>query len=251
MEFNDLLNWIATGAKDWKKGVQLYNHFGANNHLKNRFKRLGPIEYNRALLREELTSIAQMLEKSTRKLARGVIVTSLVLPASQPLSTNRQTFQVDQEESSTNLTVDLAILPEQLRKLHFKKGNLYNEASRLHKKLEETPQHVRASMVETIVENMRENQDIWAEIDYFKRNNKLKGSHPDLQQRAIAKDLKDVPREVLQRTLTNRRSNLSRYKKLIADFPDDDKKNKKRLQKVSEWTTEIKAIESILKPDAL
>lgn len=251
MKFKDLLKWIADGSKNWEKGVQLYNHFGANTHLKRRFIRLGPIEFNKGLLREELTSIARMLEKSHQhKAVKSKPAGKSFEVKQSPVHDSIPSSQL-LVETTQHLTVDLAVLPEALRKLHFKKGKLFNEASMLHKKLASSPLHERASMVETIVENMRENQVIWNEINFYQSNQKVKGEHPDLKQRKKEKELKSVPGEVLQRTLTNRRSNLSRYKKMIADNPADDARNKKRRQKIEEWMIEIKAIESTLKSHAV
>ena len=258
MKFKDLLKWIADGSKDWEKGVQLYNQFVSNGHLKRRFERLGPIEFNRGLLREELISLARTLETSFAKKQHPK--SSKLKPGNVQVHQQTKTVTAPaviippdngSETAEQELTVDLASLPELLRKLHFKKGQLFNEASKLHKQLDSAPQHERAAMVETIVENMRENQAIWKELEHFRSKGKIKGNHPELQQRTKVKELKDSPLDVLQRTLTNRRSNLSRYKKLIADSPGHEIKNDRRRKKIEEWAIEIKAIESILKSHAV
>jgi hypothetical protein len=265
MNFNDLIKWIADGASNWEKGVALYNHFGPNINLKNRFRRLGPVDYNRALLREELTNIARILEKSQRlKTKRPNQSTTQPIHqlTNQPLhhstnqpinqSTNQPLHELtDSEKTEEQLTVEVAVLPVPLRKLHFKKGQLFNEASRLHKQLEAAPQHKRAAMVETIVENMRENQKIWDELKHYQSKRKIKGDHPDLKQTEKAKEIKDIAPEILQKTLTNRRSNISRYKKLIKDNPNHEKKNENRQAKIDEWTIEIKAIEETLSKNAV
>ncbi len=241
MDISQLINYIAS-PDDYIVGVGFFEQFCNNKYQLKRFRKLGPTKYNKKLLLQLLIKKARYLEKRNANLKKKA--PSAPLKLKTELSVSEETNQ-DSEISA--MSVDLAILPPELRKLHFKKGKLYIEASRLHRQLEQNPQHKRAAMVEQIVENMRENQEIWKELNYFATHKQIAGNHPDLKQPEQPANLEEVPPHILQKTLTNRRSNLSRYKKLIADNPDDEKKNEKRQAKIDEWASEIKAIEDLLK----
>ena len=259
MDHSTINSWLSSDKK-WETGLAVFLAFSNNRSLKKRFQRTGFNRLNAGLLYEEMLKLSRLHSAANRP-------TPSLLPARRQkaapasfnesgsgksaVNVNAKHGPVSASLETTRIKIEFSILPDPLKKLHTKKGILFNEASALHKTLDTSTQEQRAAICEQIVENMQENKLIWDELEYFMVNHKIKGLHPDLNLDVSRIHVKDLPPDKMIRRLTSRRSNISRYKKQVLDNPDDEKGNIRREHRISEWSEEVSTIEKLLSSDVV
>jgi len=251
MPLNEILTWL-NSKKDFNAGVQLYIKYGSNNNLIRRFTRLGNIDFNKRLLEENLKLIAKTIEKTKSikakakpsplvkqdpalqkhieapKIKIGVIGAALPKPHAK--------FIDDLSE------VDFACLPDVLKTLSTRKGDLYREASIMHKELTECEtDEDRAAKAKIIISNMRENDLIYQELRYYLKNNRFLGEHPQTAKPKPVKpedDFSKLPADKLLKKISSRVAALSRMRRWAKANPKH-KDIAERKKKITESETEI------------
>lgn len=251
--YDKIITWFHNSCP-FEEGVALYKQHGSNVNLKRIFAR-GYTEFGLGLLQNELTVMAANIENALPQKTIEIIIDNqkvqLVDDKEENLisvdTTTDNTTQINVE--SLNLSkIDFAKLPEKLKVLVVKKNQLYKEASALHKKLGLCyTDEARGQLAETIMENMRENAQIWKELDYYKQTNSLLGKHDLFVEKVIPAELRDLPLHELQKRLINRRTNISTYKRWIKENSDKEDICQKKAAKIGEWEIEVLNLEKLLK----
>jgi hypothetical protein len=224
----ELTDWLASKQK-FEPGLELYKKYGTNKNLIRRFDRTGNNKFNRQLLFEQIKQMALTLEASQKVKSHKPRISkpakpSVVLPATQPPVKLPEKVIISNEILPTphaNLKDDLegvnfALLPDFLKKLSVKKGDLYREASKLHRELDNCKSFSEAAeKCAVILNNMRENDLIYQELRHFISHNKVLGLHPDLKKETKAQepDYKTLPADQLLRKISSRSAQLSRLRK--------------------------------------
>lgn len=246
--FDELLAWLNSKRK-FESGLALYKKYGTNRILIRRFERGGDNDLNRGLLFEQIKDMARTLEsnrpKKKRKiqpllpvskqnpiikqapayiaLENKIIVSNNVLPKAHATSTD------DLND------VDFSLLPDKLKKLSTHKGDLYREASRLHRELEScTSFEESAKKCGIIITNMRENDLIYREIRHYLNHKTYLGEHPDLKPKIKEKtpEYLSLPADKLLRAINSHSSSLSKLKKWLTA----NKTHKKFIEKQAKKT---------------
>lgn len=224
----ELTDWLASKQK-FESGLDLYKKYGTNKNLIRRFDRTGNNKFNRQLLFEQIKQMALTLEAAEKlkphkpkiskpakpvavlpaaekaaKLPEKVIISSDILPA--PHASLKDDLA----------GVNFALLPDFLKKLSVRKGDLYREASKLHRELDNcTSFGEAADKCAIILNNMRENDLIYQELRHYISHNKVLGLHPSLKQenKPAESDYKTLPADQLLRKISSRSAQLSRLRK--------------------------------------
>lgn len=225
---SEIIDWLNSKRK-FSTGLVLYEKYGTNRKLLRRFNRSGSTAFNKGLLFEQLKQIALTLElsrkskkKSTKnktqpsplatpeqiKLKQRIVISASGLPKAHATS-------VDDLSN-----VDFSLLPPELKYLSTKKGDLYREASRLHREmLSCDDKETRADKARVIVENMRENELIYSEIRHFLNNGKFLKEHPyfHMKDEKAGYSLETIPADLLIRKIHSRSAQLSRVRKWLRE----------------------------------
>lgn len=246
----EIINWHKSG-RNFKDGVEIFKKFSPNKVLLRRFERAGNIPFNMALLSEKLISHAQYIESirahkakpiksATKKAKKPDSPAKDIKNIKKPAATPEKPKQPGSKEVKPG-TIDFETKPDKIRQLELEKVNLYIGANKIFNN--QLPQAKtdaeRAELAEAIVDKMKLNQDIWDKIHHYNKTKQLpeddkpKKVEPDKQ-----KKMDDLTPLQMQRKLTNRRSNISRYKNLISKNPNDSK-NENRQAKIKEWEKEV------------
>ncbi len=231
--FDELLFWL-NSKREFASGVVLYKKYGTNKVLIRRFELSGENKFNSALLFEQIKDMARTLESSQPKNKRKIqpllpkieaetaphedhipdagkkvqkiVIASNVLPKAHATSTD------------TLSEVDFSLLPDKLKQLSTHKGDLYRQASQLHRELEFCKSFEEsAEKCGTIITNMRENDLIYKEIRHYISHNSYLGEHPDLKPKKEIKEPEflSLPIDKLIKAINSRNSQLSRLRKWL------------------------------------
>ena len=250
--YDKIITWFHNSCP-FEEGVALYQQHGSNVNLKRIFAK-GYNEFAAGLLLNEFTELHKTLEKSLPKKPlvlkvenQTVVLVDNVDKTESAAETNPNVITIDLEGLQYT-KLDYVRLPEHLKALIVRKNKLYVSASSLHKKLEScNSDESRGQLAETIVENMRENAEIWQELDHWKRTNTVLGNHKSFKAEVIKTELSDLPLHELQKRLINRRTNISTYKKWIKENADKEDICQKKAAKIGEWEIEVLNLEKLLK----
>jgi len=120
--------------------------------------------------------------------------------------------------------VDFSLLPDALKRLSVRKGDLYRMASVLHREmLSCNTDEERSQKAVIIIGNMSENNQIYAELRYFLKNRKFLGEHPSFKvvKEKKAVDFNLLPADKLLRKISSLSANLSRMRKWLKENPKD------------------------------
>lgn len=236
----ELINWLdktkgkVMSEEDFAEGFAFYKKHGkakrllrlfstGNNHIKSR------------KLYNELLLVAQKLEREE---------------ATAKEEGDEGEDHEDEPEDFSRL--DTIGLPEDLKELHFKKGRLFNQASKARRQLyemhfgEEKLNPVKSfELVKIAVDNMLENKQIWKEIKHFKAEGEMLNEHPALAENKLIEELKALQPLELQKRLQNLPTYISKAKRFIRENPKSDKLLEKE-GKIKAFEREIALIEQIL-----
>lgn len=250
----EILQWL-NSERSFESGFKLYLKYGTNRHLIRRFTQIGDNRFHRDLIFEQLKEIARTLESSRKPNSLKRIAATVdsdesdstvssptdpapdekVIIAGSPLPDSFATTVDDLSE------VDFSLLPDALKKLSTRKGDLYRIASVLHREmLDCTTDEQRAQKAAIIIGNMTENNQIYAELRYFLKNQKFLGEHPSLKK-TIVKEVVDfnmLPADKLLRKINSLAAGLSRIRKWLKENPKDSG-YPERLAKTVEIENEI------------
>ena len=250
--YDNIITWFHNN-RPFEEGVALYQQYGSNVNLKRIFAR-GFTDFAAGLLLNEFTELHKSLEKSLPKKPlvlqvanQKVVLVDEKVKTEPAAEENVNVVTIDLEGLQYN-KLDYVRLPEHLKALVVLRTKLYVKSSSLHKKLGSCySDESRGQLAETIVENMRENAEIWQELDYWKKTNTILGNHKSFKAEVIKTELSDLPLHELQKRLMNRRTNISTYKKWIKENPDKEDICQKKAAKIGEWEIEVLNIETLLK----
>lgn len=242
----DILNWlnIATNegitAEHYSAGVDLIKQHSHNAVLKRTLSS-GYTDTRAGMLAYELRALAEFLDltETTAQVVKQEVFT-------QP-HTERQIARID-----------FALLPEAIKALAVKKGQLFADAGKAHYALLQnnfgkspedlTPEQIEANalLAQTIVQNMDENQQIWDEIDATLATGQPIGKHPDLIYKPVEKRITDLDDVSLIKFLRNRPADIAKYEnKRIPEAKEENKA--KLLQKVEEWKAQVEEAKAVAK----
>lgn len=233
----EILEWL-NSERSFESGFKLYQKYGTNRHLIRRFSRIGDNKFHRDLILEQLKEIARTLESARKPNVLNRLDTSMtsdesdmvvssaedsapderVIVAGSPLPDSFATTVDDLSE------VDFSLLPDILKKLSTRKGDLYRMASVLHREmLECTTDVLRAQKAAVIIGNMTENNQIYAELRYFLKNQKFLGEQPSLKKTEGKEvvDFNALPADKLLRKINSLAASLSRIRKWLKENPKD------------------------------
>lgn len=233
----EILQWL-NSERSFESGFKLYQKYGTNRHLIRRFSRVGDNKFHRDLIFEQLKEIARTLESARKPKGLNRLDSSVALDesditdspdeehapgekviiAGSPLPDSFATTVDDLSE------VDFSLLPDALKKLSTHKGDLYRMASVLHREmLECTTDEQRAQKAAVIIGNMTENNQIYAELRYFLKNQKFLGEHPSLKKTEEKEvvDFNALPADKLLRKINSLAASLSRIRKWLKENPRD------------------------------
>jgi hypothetical protein len=149
--------------------------------------------------------------------------------------------------------VEWELLPESLKKLSVKKGKLFSAAGKAHYALVQrnvgrNPNDLTTDDVEAnaalaagVVEDMDEVQQIWDELDYFKKRRQVKGEHPDFKAAAKKIEVSEMSDVALLKLLRNRPADISKYAKIRIPAAPSEAHRKKMEAKAAAWQVELAA----------
>lgn len=201
--------WKEKGC-NYEEGVAIYLRLGKSETLKNLFRH-GKTIYTERKLREVLQDLPGAKTPKQDDAKRAAAESQADLHRSRA-SANTQSDSSSQSSSafktfthSKNLKYSTTLFPEDLRKLDIQKGQLYAEASFLHKRLDtitdpeqgiKTLGRIKAIMKDII-------PGIWEQLDFYH----LTGERLVMEDTA---DKKSLPE--LIRARNNARTSVSKYK---------------------------------------
>ncbi len=223
-----IIDWLQ-GPQKWKEGLAIFRSFTSQKSLLSRFDRSGNIQFNRSLLREQLIQKAQYLEKNNKRKVSTPIV--------KKTTTKPSPAKVEVPKPINPNTVDHAMKPKAIQEIELQKHELYvNMHRQFHIDLPKAKTDIeRAAIAGSIIELRDQNQACWDKLRYFKEHGKL----PEEPKPEPVKPKKELTPVQMQRTITNRRSNISRYKRLISEDPQLKTIEQKKA-KIAEWEEEVK-----------
>lgn len=229
----EILQWL-NSERSFESGFKLYQKYGTNRHLIRRFSRIGDNKFHRELIFEQLKEIARTLESARKpnglkrldtcmtsdesdiaaSITEDTAPDEKVIIAGSPLPDSLATTVDDLSE------VDFSLLPDALKKLSTRKGDLYRLASVLHREmLACSTDEQRAQKAAVIIGNMSENNQIYAELRYFLKNQKFLGEHASLKKTEIKEvvDFNSLPADKLLRKINSLAASLSRIRKWLKE----------------------------------
>lgn len=149
-------------------------------------------------------------ERNRQKLAE--LLTELLQPVKH--------IEAELQSSIGYPRYDFFSLPDDLQRDHIRKAELYRTAGQLHSKLSEASSDLaRAEIANLIMANMEENQRCWERIDYF-----LQYGSTKKETKPVLPDLAGMDTLQLARFKANNASNLSKWRKKLANTQDKGKK---------------------------
>ncbi len=209
---NAIILWVKKG-QPWKEGIDIFSKFSFKKKLLKRFIKSGPTEWNKGMLHFELTEHARYIEQSFRKSAPKAT-------AFDPTS------------------IDFALKPAEIQTIETRKYQAYMKAHELrffHLPAAKTDAQ-RANITAEIVSLMKENQTYWDKLKAFEKNGTLPEKEKPIPP--PQPDSEELTHLQMHKKLQYRRSNISTYKRFIADNPGHHTIPSKE-SKIVEWLAEI------------
>jgi hypothetical protein len=233
----EILQWL-NSERSFESGFKLYQKYGTNRHLIRRFSRIGDNKFHRELIFEQLKEIARTLESAFKPKGSNKPDSSFALDQSDTTDSPEEVHAPDEkviiagsplpDSFATTVDdlseVDFSLLPDVLKKLSTRKGDLYRMASVLHlEMLDCTTDDQRAQKAAVIIGNMTENNQIYSELRYFLKNQKFLGEHPSLKKIEVKEviDFNGLPADKLLRKINSLAASLSRIRKWLKENTRD------------------------------
>jgi hypothetical protein len=216
-----LTDWLE-GPKDFAEGVKLYNLYGGNKFLKILFAN-GENAHSRQKLHEQLLEL-------NRSCNEAPLLDSTLAKAPTGKATHFLRLAVEHDK-----------LPADLQAKNILKGELYREAGKLHSGLlDMKTDDARREAAKTIVENFKEIDGIWVELDRFQSPGaEAVTLKPEEELAMIASDSLITQRN-------NLRANISKARKKLEGMRDGKAKDNKAA-KLESWQKELAEVETKLK----
>jgi hypothetical protein len=209
---NEIHSWLNT-TKDFDKGLDILARIGKDTFVISMLKKHGNTAPNKIILEKKLREHLQLLHGLNPEL----------------------------EVKQDFVSYDFYQLPENLQKKHVLKSKLYKEAGQLHSKLATAGSDAeRAAMAKQIIENMKANQAIFEEIDYFLKYG---------VEAEIVSLVKEDVNEIAPSDLVQKRNNLRTYISSYTKKLNAASKEKRPAieQKLNFYKSQLNEIEERLK----
>lgn len=208
MAISILIRYLQQPNHDYLEGVALYNEYGYNSTLKHLFS-LGDTIYNKQKLLQELQLIADA----------GKSIAAVKKVSHTP------------EIATKKTTINVAELPQELRQLNIKKGELYQEMSFNHSQLIAAKTNAeRAELRTEILKADAEIKDIWKQLEHWQETKSFLVEPEPVKEIAL-----NIGKDEAFKRLLNVRANISKLKK-----------NPKRAEDLAKLETEKVELETIL-----
>lgn len=234
---------------DYHKGIALYKEFGDNYRLKNVIflpERKSPGVMN--TLCYELGKLIKEFKPGKKSTVKKVEVAPEPEATEEVIEENQEdpkpevkTVKIQSTEQSLRSEfpkIVFAELPDELKILVIDRISLHTKAREAHDKaLVAKTDKERFEWNKIQNEAMMENQEIWAELNYFEANKKVLGKHRAFDRKNELEKLQKLNREELFKLKKNFPSKISKANKAIRENKDKDEicaKKRKLLEKY-EW----------------
>lgn len=177
----DIKNWLA-GNRDWSTGRELYMQYGRNMNLRNLFMKKGPTKYNHGKLISELEAMVAGTRPMTNPGLPQVrfvdgnakAVTQTVTRFSSSKTDEALTSDFKRFTDPKNRKIDPELLPEELKPVFVKVGEMTRKRSFLHSTLEFLPtDQERKASAEEIEKLSADIDSAWKKLDYFRDHGKM------------------------------------------------------------------------------
>lgn len=177
----DIKNWLA-GNKDFSTGRELYMKYGRNQNLRNLFMKRGPTRYNLSKLISELEAMAAGSRPMNNPALPTVKFINSNVKTQAETMTKFSSSKADEALTSDfkrytdpkNRKIDPEQLPEELKPVFIKVGEMTRKRSFLHSTLEFLPTDQDRKDVAEEIEKLSESIDsAWKKLDYFRDHGKL------------------------------------------------------------------------------
>ena len=262
-----ILDWFSFD-RTFKNGVTLYFKFGMNSVFKRRLNNQGYTKENTELLYEEFRKLTDLsiqeltgilntnaLKRKGKKL-KGLKTDNIKLDVKTD-KTSTPTLSVDKKEIVfiSALKKDYPFLADincdfRLVKLYSRKWHCWWQFRKAHsilsKAIVEPMNNIDLGTIASdVIDNFIENQQIFDELEYYKKFNKILGNHKIFRSHKIKQSLKKKSAFVLNDLKTNALHSISRNKLLIT-------KNKKphlnpnREKAIEKYLLTISVIDELL-----
>ncbi len=251
-----------SGPRPYQAGVDIYNTYGRNPMLKAAFQSKPESALLRETLFEELRKLAGLSEISFRLLKRQTYQQALDIakPDTAPealiiLPTDKSTPVSPTVEKVIRFRERFPFLnqpdcPDVLKVLvsdMFTAHDIYVKSYReLTDMPDDTGAEIALSIAKTTVENLLKNQQMWAELEYYRDKGELKGEHPMIAAYLESKALLSKSDLEVEKLRTNASSNVSKWKKKL-EQANTMEERLKATEILEQWRRKKYAAESILK----
>lgn len=98
-----------------------------------------------------------------------------------------------------------------------------------------------AELAAVVVKNFDEVQQIWDELDHFKRHRQVKGDHPLFRAEAQKQELSGMSDVALLKLLRNRPADILKYTKVRIPAAASEERRSAMEEKVAEWRRALEA----------